>query len=56
MAPPIVARASMSFRPRLSATAPQIGEAIIMVTAWAEKTMPAQNASEPRVAMPNSRT
>jgi hypothetical protein len=56
MAPPSVARSNISLRPLRSATVPQIGEAIIMVKACAEKAIPAQNSRLPVVLTPRSRT
>ena len=55
-APASVARSNINFRPLRSASAPQIGEASIMVNACAEKAIPAQNSRLPPVLLPSSRT
>ncbi len=43
-APPKVARSNMILRPWRSASAPQIGPAIIIVKAWEEMTNPESNS------------
>jgi hypothetical protein len=39
-APLIIARITIGFLPNRSATAPQIGEAMVMAIAWVENTSP----------------
>ena len=55
-APPNMARSTISLRPQRSASAPQIGEAIIMVSAWAENTRPDKTSVPSAVTDPRDFT
>ena len=55
-APPNMARSTMSLRPQRSASAPQIGEAIIMVRAWLENTRPERTSVPSEVTEPRDFT
>ena len=56
IAPPNIARSIIGLRPCRSASDPQIGDAIAIVSAWPANTMPAQNSRLVPVALPSSLT
>ena len=51
-----MARSTISLRPQRSASAPQNGEAIIMVKAWAENTKPESRSVPSDVTAPSDFT
>ena len=55
-APPNMALSTISFRPQRSASAPQTGEATIMVSAWPENTRPVKTSVPIEVALPKDFT
>ena len=56
IAPPNMARSTMTLRPHRSAKDPQTGEAIIMLKACPEKTNPTHNSTLIEVTVPSDFT